>query len=232
MLITDLAVDDNVSLVFTIGSREYEVTSKIVGTTDEYILLEPMEYKKQILQLDSRKFSGLVYNLYAYDHKDVRVAWNNVVVTIMTYKDSSYYGIRTRAFNRESVYSDRRLSSRMNVEDLGGSFSYEDDQIVNVQLKDISSSGVSFICNDITVSFARGVLHVDDKIRGEVFSLDLKCKYVRQEILSDGRIRFGCSFVETDRRLMSYLFLRKMFERTSETESKEAQDTLDGFLEV
>ena len=58
----------------------------------------------------------------------------------------------------------------------------------------------------------RGILHFEDTLKGERYVLNLKCQYVRQTKMENGKQLYGFSIFDVDRKLLSYLFFKPLFD--------------------
>jgi len=208
MQINELRPNQSVNLEIVIDERTYEITTKVVGSNESGVLVEPIEYKNRIIEFSGGRFKNVTFNLYADDFSHNRIGWLGVEFAVKKYKDSNYYILRTKAYNRDSVSLERRVSNRLNISNLQGLISIDENESARVNLWDINSNGISFICDSLEDASARALITFRDVIKGEEYSLALSCLYVRQMNLQDGQKLYAYKIIESDRKLLSYLFFK------------------------
>lgn len=209
MHIDRLQKDSTVTLQIVIEDKKYEIISRVAGTSNGSLLVETIHTSEGIYLLTPNQLSKAVYNMYANDSAGNRVGWYNVTVKNFNYKNHYYSGISTRGFNQNSVPSDRRVDERIRVDSVIAKAQTSDGKSYDVDIYDVSSSGISFLSDECDCLNKKVMIHIEDTVNKESFNLNINCTCVRIGH-EDGKILCGCSIGEADRPYLNYIFDKKL----------------------
>lgn len=212
MKLQDVKIGTAMELEVEWGEHKFKIPTHAIGANDGGLLIKPMTYNKQVIDLGAANEKDMVFTLYANDPvTDVRQAWRNLELKTILYKGHLYYAAKANKFKMNATTSERRVHHRMKI-DVDGTLmlnGYEGG--VQVQIIDLSDSGVSYTTDDdIAVEKVPTSLVFTDKVRDEAFQVKLKCIKVRQGEY-DGKTLWGCRVLEADKNMLAYICQKRAY---------------------
>lgn len=216
MLLNELSAGAAANLDMIKDSKVYEVSTVVVGVSSEMnnsVLLEPFEYKGNILDLGNKAFDGVTFRLYADDSDGVRVGWMGIDVKLTEYNGRKYYAVTAPTFGSVSRQSDRRNHARVSV-GMKGILTFPGvDEKYKIEVCDISDNGISFV-SDKKFNIINKPCHIRfaENVNKTSYELDVECQCVRENEES-GRYFYGCKVNEQSRRGLAYIYIKKIMSK-------------------
>jgi len=217
MHINELLPAQLVNLEMVVENAHYEIVTRVVGSNDNAVLVEPIEYKNKIIQIDRKSAKNIVFNLYGSTPDDKRVCWRNISLELKQYKSQHYYGIHAKSYNCDGVDADRRAFERLRVDDLNVSVVIPGVLSFEAPVYDISCDGIAFVYEDVEIPRTEIIVKLSDKIKSEQYEFKLKANLVRRREYGSDFV-YGCRLHNTDRKFLSYLFLKALMIHNSDEE--------------
>lgn len=210
MNLLDLSRRTQLTLEISWGDNRYEITTQVVGSSEDGLLIEPLQYDDKVLDFGIANRKKIIFNLYVVEpNSNIRQVWKAVDLKTVVYKGRVYYTVKTSAFNMNSTPSERRTNNRMQV-DVKGVLELGKDQTgISVHVVDVSDSGISFTTDtEVEIDKMPYTLHFTDIVKEETFNLKVKCVWARR-VEMDDKILWGCRISEVDRKALTYISLKK-----------------------
>lgn len=212
MKLQDVRIGTAMELEVEWGEHKFQIPTHAIGANDDGLLIKPMTYNKQVIDLGAANDKDMVFTLYANDPvTDVRQAWRNLELKTILYKGYLYYAAKANRFKLDATTSERRIHNRMKLDVEGNLMLSGYEGEVQIQIIDLSDSGISFTTDDdIIVEKVPGVITFSDKVREQEFQIKLKCIKVRRGEY-DGKSLWGCKVLETDKNMLAYICQKRAY---------------------
>lgn len=210
MILQDLTIGQEVTLEIRWGESVHELKTEVVGSNDSGLLIKPFIYNGVIINLPAHKAKDIIFNIYAIDPvTSTRMSWKNAIVQPVVYKDRTYYACRVNDFSRNATSSERRDHMRMAL-DLQGTITGQGLGNVPITIKDMSDNGISFLMDSgYAVPSGNLTIRFNDIVRGNPFSIKVKCRIVRDQANSVDCL-YGCKIIEAPNDVLIYVCLKRM----------------------
>ncbi|MGN0318186.1 MAG: PilZ domain-containing protein [Lachnospira sp.] len=214
MLLTDLKAGSAISFVINVGDSQYEFPSNVAVVYPDSILIPCFVINGSVVDFGDKRYGKMSFTIYYADNKSgQRLAFRGVSLETVNphnnQADTPYYKVKSSGFAALAKVSERRGNRRVIV-DLSGSITVENSgRSLNVTIHDISSSGISFYCNE-SLNFSSNICYIflRDTINSHEFDLRIKSKIVRF-LDNDGTYLYGCSVAENNKDYYSYVCLKQ-----------------------
>lgn len=201
MLIGEVPVGAGVQIVVGIGLQTMEFSSKVAERYDSCIYVEPILKDEKMLGFGTK---GLVLTMVVTDQEGGR-AWqftNIKVRNIKTKDDKLYHEISCKT---EAKAINRRGACRVWIGESGVASAGLGSPAFDVTVKDISISGIAFICDkdqDIPVG---NVVHINFRDEDANTRFDVSAIIVRSEEMERSRIMYGCKLNQESAAISKYV---------------------------
>lgn len=205
MRIQDLPLQSDIILEVDRGESSFCVRSKVLEYFSDGIAIAPIYVKGTVLNIGIRPFSTWKYHVYACVGKEHRrISWKNVQIEMLhTASAGDAYYLRTYAFAKESVSSERRTDTRYTVDAQG--LVRSGDEEFAVKIHDVSSMGVSFWMEESNIlPEANLTLRFSDDVHGNLGPMELFCQVARR-VGRDGKTLVGCRISKYNNAYVSYI---------------------------
>lgn len=205
MQIQDLPLQSDIILEVDRGDSSFCVRSKVLEYFSDGIAIAPIYAKGTVLNIGVRPFSTWKYHVYACVGKEKRrISWKNVQTEMIhTASVGDVYYLRTYAFAKESVSSERRTDTRYPVDVQG--LVRSGDMEFAVKINDVSSMGLSFWMEEGQIlSESNLTLRFSDDVHGNLGAMELFCQVARR-VGRDGRTLVGCRISKYNNAYVSYI---------------------------
>lgn len=222
MVLQDLAVGQTVYVELIWENQTYTLNASTVGKNDSGVLIVPHPNQEDTIMVIRRNVRKLNFSVYAISDNGGRVAWKNVKVYPMAYKERTYFACGTNLFHANAESSERRNDPRI-ILDVLGEVAYDDGRI-DCLIHDISDSGISFLVPS-NVIFANTKVYISytDIINDNDFKISEAVRIVRN-VDQGTEILYGCRFLNVSNDYLTYSYLKKMEQKASiKAENKDSQ---------
>lgn len=212
MKLQDVRVGAPMILEVEWGEHKYEIPTNAIGASDEGLLVKPLTYNKQVIDLGAANDKDMVFTLYGNDPvTDVRQAWRNLDLKTILYKGHLYYAAKASKFKPEATTSERRVHGRMIIDADGTISANGIEGGIPIHVEDFSDSGISFTTNlDVMLDKTAHILHFSDVVKEDEFQIKIKCIWVRREE-RDGKRFWGCKVLENDKNTLAYICRKRAY---------------------
>ncbi|MBQ0028281.1 MAG: PilZ domain-containing protein [Lachnospiraceae bacterium] len=201
MLISGLSAGTGVQIVVGIGLQTMEFNSNIAEVHDNCIYVEPILKDEKMLGFGTK---GLVLTLIATDSEEGRAfQFSNVKIRNIKTQDGKLY--HEVSCKTEGKAINRRGACRVWIGESGVASAGLGTPPFDVTVKDISISGIAFICDkdqDIPVG---NVVHINFKDDSANTRFDVSAIIVRSEEMERSRIMYGCKLNQESAAISKYV---------------------------
>lgn len=214
MIIQDLSENQKIEIEIMWGDKVFTIPSTVVGKQNTNVLLKPYSMNGTEIRVheNARDF---MFNIYTIDPKThFRVGWNDVELRSTEYKGVHYYICSTKNYLLYANDSERRNQIRTRINLTGTATEIENKKSHVVHIHDISATGIAFLASK-DHEFEKIHLRIEfsEVINEEDYSFSIRAQIVRTDTMEDGRVLYGCKFLETPQDLLMYVFLKRSLER-------------------
>lgn len=192
MKLSELEEGTEVSFELFISGKRFEFPSVLNFQRKGKAYFTPIRIEEKLLNIQDEKIH---VNLYMNVEGDKPFMWREAAVGCEVYKKQVFYTMDSDSIGKKY---NRRGAYRQYVGDEVFAKVGTGRPEVQVILKDISTTGFSFIYRDDPEGFENAMVYMlysyhDDNV---TFSLSLSGKIVRKQQLEDGRTLFGCALLK------------------------------------
>lgn len=201
MLITDVSVGAGVTIVVGIGLQTMEFTSRVAQSFDTCVYLEPILQNEKMLGFGTK---GLVLTMIVTDEENGR-AWqfsNIKVRNIKTAEGELYHEVSCRT---EAKAINRRGACRVWIGEPGVATVGLTGTAFDVTVKDISISGIAFICSKDVEIPDGSVVHLSFTDAETKAHFSLSALIVRSADMERSRMIYGCKFNQESSAIAKYV---------------------------
>ena len=202
MLISDMKAGMAVQIVAARGVRTMEFSSNVIETEQNTVKIDPIYQDDKLIGFDN---PGIVLSMYVVSPEDNRV-YVYMGVTIKSYRitDGTVYQV-VECRSNEGRVTNRRGAHRVWLGMTGSLMIGDSKHEHRVTIKDISATGIAFVCNDITevtMGLPVTLSFTDEENRK---SFRLMATVVRSDNSEYRRVIYGCKFKEESNIISKYV---------------------------
>ena len=203
MLTTDIRPGQSVQIVAARGVRTMEFSTNVMEADGKTVKVEPIYQDDKLVGFDNS--TNVVLSMYVVSQEDNRV-YVFTGVTIKSYKvsDGSVYQV-VECRNEEGRVTNRRGAHGVWIGVTGSVMMGDSKHEHRVTIKDISATGIAFVCDDkteVTMGMPLTLSFTDEDNRK---SFRLMATVVRSEDSGYQRIIYGCKFKEESNIISKYV---------------------------
>lgn len=201
MLIGEVPVGSGVQVTVGIGLQTMEFSSKVAEVHEGCVYIEPILKDDKMLGFSTK---GLVLTMIVTDVEGGR-AWqfaNIKMRNIKTREDKLFHEVSCKT---EGKAINRRGACRVWIGESGVASAGLGTPAFDVTVKDISISGIAFICDkdqDIPVG---NVVHINFRDEAANTRFDVSAIIVRSEELERSRVMYGCKLNQESAAISKYV---------------------------
>lgn len=201
MKLSELEEGAAITFELHVGEKKFEFPSVVKFQKKGKMYFEPVRVGEKLLNVSNEKIS--VNMIYAIEG-DKPILWRNLDLQEEVYKKVVYYTAKTEAvgkvFNRRGAY--RQFVGAPVFAKVGTGKAE-----IQVILRDISTNGFSFVYREELEDAERSLVVVPYVYRDEqvMFDLTLSGKIVRKQVMSDGKILYGCVLVKKNELIAKFV---------------------------
>ncbi len=188
MLISDITVGAKIQIVVGIGMQQLEFATTVAEVFDGLFYAEPIFQDEKMLGFGTK---GLVLSLIVTDEENGR-AWqfNNIKIrNIKTAEEKLFHEVSCktegRAINRRGAHRVWVGEPGVAIIGLGGSQ-------IDVTIKDVSTSGIAFVCSSDVEVTDGSVVHLTFRDPDINTRFEISAIVVRSMELERTRMVYGC----------------------------------------
>jgi len=188
MLISDIVVGTSINIVVGIGLQQLEFNSKIAEIHDGVVYAEPIFQSDKMLGFSTK---GLVLSLIATDEENGR-AWlfNNIKIrNIKTGEGNLFHEISCKSEGRAI---NRRGAHRVWIGEPGVAILGLGGEQIDVTIKDVSTSGIAFVCSSDHEVNEGSVVHLVFRDADVNTRFEISAIVVRSQEIERTRTVYGC----------------------------------------
>lgn len=208
MKITDLKVNQKLTIQITLGELGLEFATFVMRTEAAKVYVKPYYHNGSVVEFNIDRSHEGICTVYAIDpDTNMRVSWTKVEISTATIDGEVMYLLKTGTYNLLAKSNDRRKHNRIVVQTKGRVVDAEGRQ-TEVLVHDISDNGVSFYA---PASFSTGsnqvTLDFVGKVEDKSFEITLDLMFERI-VTKMGNSLYGCSIAsDTGDDYLLYEFL-------------------------
>lgn len=207
MKLSELSIDQPITILVTIGDQKMEFPSAIESTNPRKKIsyLAPIMREGKILNFNGK---GILTSILVQLPESKPLVYHNVMLNTLKKDDGTFcYGIQS---NEEGVEINRRGAFRCSIGIQTVLRIGLDRTTYDVTIRDVSLTGFSFVFANFEQTTEVGkMVHavLNDYLEDtcENFSFQLYARIVRMEELENGKTIYGCKMEEKVRGLDSYI---------------------------
>lgn len=203
MNLSDLQPGTAIQITASRGVRSMDFSSNVISVEGLNVKIEPVLQDGKLVGFDN---PGIILSMYVASKEDNRV-YVYPGVKILSYKVSDGTLFQEVTCRREEGrVTNRRGAHRVWVGSVGTVKLGEDKREHTVTIKDISATGIAFVCDDLTEVPMGTPITVSFTDSKQNRSFKLMCSVVRTENNSEyRRIIYGCKFKEESNVISRYV---------------------------
>lgn len=204
MVLADIEKGSSVQIVAARGVRTMEFTTTVIEVNSEELTVrvEPIYQDDKLVGFD---IEGVVLAMYVASREDDKV-YQYTNVKIHSYKTPDgniFQEIKCRT--DQGRMTNRRGACRVWIGEVGNVLLGDATHEHAVTIKDISATGIAFVCDDateVTMGMPIVISFVDEKTHR---SFKLKATVVRHADAEHRRIVYGCRFKDESDLISKYV---------------------------
>ena len=201
MYINEIAVRAGIQITVAIGMQTMEFTTTVAQVFNDCIYAEPIFKNEKMIGFSTK---GLVLSMITTDAESGR-AWQFVNIVIRNIRDADgnlFYEIKCK---NEARPINRRGACRVWIGEPGLATTGLGKSPIDVTIKDISISGISFLCDRDNEIPDGSVVHIDfrDSVNNTRFSIS--AIVVRSEEIERARVVYGCKLNQESPAIAKYV---------------------------
>ena len=201
MYINEIAVRAGIQITVAIGMQTMEFTTTVAQVFNDCIYAEPIFKNEKMIGFSTK---GLVLSMITTDAESGR-AWQFVNIVIRNIRDADgnlFHEIKCKNEARPII---RRGACRVWIGEPGLATTGLGKSPIDVTIKDISISGISFLCDRDNEIPDGSVVHIDfrDSVNNTRFSIS--AIVVRSEEIERARVVYGCKLNQESPAIAKYV---------------------------
>ena len=188
MLISEISEGLGVQIIVGIGLQTLEFSTKVAEKHDGCVYLEPILQGEKMLGFGTR---GLVLTMIITDQESGR-AWQFSNIRVRNIKTADGNLFHEVTCKTEGKAINRRGACRVWIGESGVASTGLGQPAFDVTVKDISISGIAFICSKDQELSEGTVVHINFRDEQTKTRFDVSAIVVRSEEMERSRIIYGC----------------------------------------
>jgi len=202
MLISDITPGRAIQIVAARGVRTMEFSTNTIETDGLTVKIEPIYQDEKLVGFDN---ANIVLSMYVVSPEDNRVyVYTGVRIKSYRVSDGTVFQV-VECRNEEGRVTNRRGAHRVWIGATGSLMMGDSKHEHAVTIKDISATGIAFVCDDmtdVTMGMPITLSFTDEENRK---SFRLMATVVRSENSEYRRIIYGCKFKEESNIISKYV---------------------------
>ena len=201
MYINEIAVRAGIQITVAIGMQTMEFTTTVAKVFNDCIYAEPIFKNEKMIGFSTK---GLVLSMITTDAESGR-AWQFVNIVIRNIRDADGNLFHEIKCKNEARPINRRGACRVWIGEPGLATTGLGKSPIDVTIKDISISGISFLCDRDNEIPDGSVVHIDfrDSVNNTRFSIS--AIVVRSEEIERARVVYGCKLNQESPAIAKYV---------------------------
>ena len=201
MYINEIAVRAGIQITVAIGMQTMEFTTTVAQVFNDCIYAEPIFKNEKMIGFSTK---GLVLSMITTDAESGR-AWQFVNIVIRYIRDADGNLFHEIKCKNEARPINRRGACRVWIGEPGLATTGLGKSPIDVTIKDISISGISFLCDRDNEIPDGSVVHIDfrDSVNNTRFSIS--AIVVRSEEIERARVVYGCKLNQESPAIAKYV---------------------------
>lgn len=210
MLLSELNNNTQVEIRFSLNDKDFAFPVNILGSMKGFTLTEPIIVNNKVLNFDSNK---VPVEIMLHRENDKPIVWSYVKIVTIHSSEGPKYCIKD-CFGKEV---NRRGAFRAFIGLSGSCQISGHKEIEDVLMRDISTSGFSFVTTDSNNIMNKQLCHINykDELLGYSFSLNGTIERIQKN--DNGDVILGCKLTKKYAGLDEYINIkqREQLARTS-----------------
>ena len=206
MKIYEIAEGESIQITATCGKATVQYNTQIIQVVNNILLVEPIRHDGTIINFES---DNVHMSVIYIQEGGKPVVWENCLVKIMPYQKKKFHAIYS---NGESKRLNRRQAFRQYVGVQGTLIPEQTKQQIEVTVKDVSTSGVSFVAAPGLKVSDIGNFHLVYEDNDLKISVQISGTVVREEQVDESKKVFGCMVRRANINLNSYVASKQKME--------------------
>ncbi|MCR5799751.1 MAG: PilZ domain-containing protein [Lachnospiraceae bacterium] len=208
MVISDIKPGTPVQIIAARGVRTMQFDTTVIEVNEEElrIKIEPVYQDDKLVGFD---INGVVLGLYVASKEDNRVyQFSNVSIRSYKMSDGTIFQEVT-CRQKEARITNRRGAHRVWVGTVGNVLLGDNVHEHAVTVKDISATGIAFVCDDATEVTMGMPIVISFTDETNMRSFKLTATVVRHAEAGHRRIVYGCKFKEESDLIAKYVNIKQ-----------------------
>ena len=201
MYINEIAVGAGIQITVAIGMQTMEFTTTVAQVFNDCIYAEPIFKNEKMIGFSTK---GLVLSMITTDAESGR-AWQFVNIVIRNIRDADGNLFHEIKCKNEARPINRRGACRVWIGEPGLATTGLGKSPIDVTIKDISISGISFLCDRDNEIPDGSVVHIDfrDSVNNTRFSIS--AFVLRSEEIERAWVVYGCKLNQESPAIAKYV---------------------------
>ena len=201
MYINEIAVGAGIQITVAIGMQTMEFTTSVSQVFNDCIYAEPIFKNDKMIGFSTK---GLVLSMITTDAESGR-AWQFINISIRNIRDADGNLFHEIKCKNDAKAINRRGACRVWIGEPGLATTGMGKPPIDVTVKDISISGISFLCDRDNEIPDGSVVHIDfrDSVTKTRFSIS--AIVVRREDTERARVVYGCKLNQESPAIAKYV---------------------------
>ena len=201
MLISDIVPGSGIQIIVGIGLQTMEFASRAAETHEGCVYAEPILQDEKMLGFGTK---GLVLTMIVTDQENGR-AWQFSNIKIRNIKTQDGNLFHEISCKTEGKAINRRGACRVWIGESGVASTGLGKPAFDVTIKDISISGIAFICGKDQEISEGSVVHLNFRDDVANTRFDLSAIVVRSEEMERSRVVYGCKLNQESSAVSRYV---------------------------
>lgn len=197
MKITSITPEARITVEVVSEVESIEINTKCIEPIgDNALIVQAMKFKGEAINFKS---DLVKLNIYISQDNSTPIIWKNVAISYISYMGKEYH--RITAFS-EGIPINRRNAFRLYIGSLASVQIGTNKMAYDVIIKDISSTGFSFVTPE-DMDCIGEITHIVFMDNGTKFNV--VGNVVRKQIISDRKIVYGCKTLKRSETIETYI---------------------------
>lgn len=206
MKLYEINEGESIQITATCGNATAQYQTQVIQVVSNVLLVEPVRHDGVIINFES---SSVKMSVIYIQEGEKPVIWENCVVKVMQYQKQKVHAIYSE---RESKRLNRRQAFRQYVGLPAALIVDETRERIDVTLKDVSTSGMSFVASPSLEAGKIGSFRLVYEDPDLKIIIQLAGVVVREEQVDENKKVFGCMLKQSSLNMNSYVATKQKLE--------------------
>lgn len=207
MLINKVKAGSKVVLQAEKSENSIEFESIVVFGQEEGLFIEPILYDNHMINF--RKTNEVLYTATVVNNEDSKLyIWPDITIKAVMAKGRKLYHLLVSEEDIRPI--NRRDTFRLPLGLAGAAQIGTNKKVHDIYVRDISATGIAFICKDKIELPAEDTIHIIFEDKDLNIKLNIRCMQVRTAEANDKTL-YGCRFTQRNDEIYRYIQRRQQY---------------------